>query len=129
MQEEKEVELYAYEKELAFYVVNFYMSKSCFDSLTEVEKMFIMKEHENKLVLDATQIRNAVLNAELNANRKKGARFIELFKKKQEKADVMFNQEGIKTVLKMEEEQGKDWVQRIYDANNLKKPEGRDRNG
>lgn len=52
------------EKQFAFFVVNFQMSKHDFEELTEVEKNFIMKEWENKVVFESTMLRNAVLNAE-----------------------------------------------------------------
>ena len=47
------------------------MTPAEFGMLTEKEKMFIRKEHENKLISDTTWTRNAVLNAEANLNRKK----------------------------------------------------------
>ncbi|EAC8477292.1 phenylalanine racemase [Listeria monocytogenes] len=98
------------------------MSKRDFDELTEREKQFILKEWENKVVFDSTMERNAVLNAQINANRKRNARFVELHKKKQAKADREFNQQAQKTVAEMEKEGGKRWVDAIYAANGLKRP-------
>ncbi|EOR25020.1 hypothetical protein A499_06450 [Niallia nealsonii AAU1] len=99
------------------------MSKSEFDSLTEVEKMFIRKAHENKFLKDTTWIRNAVLNAEANINRKKGKKFIDLFPKKAHKVDKDYNENAVKNILGMEEKKGKSWVEKIFKANRVKSPE------
>ena len=66
-------------------------------------------------------MRNAVLNAEANINRKKGKKFIELFPKKQ-KADKDYNENAVKNILDMEEKNGKSWVDLVYKANGMKKP-------
>lgn len=97
------------------------MSRAEFDMLTEKEKMFIRKEHENKFISDTTWLRNAVLNAEANVNRKKGKKFIDLFPKKQ-KADKEYNQNAIETVLEIERIKGKSWVDKVYSANGMKTP-------
>lgn len=39
-----------------------------------------MKEWENKVIFESTMLRNAVLNAEQNLNRKRNSRFIDLHK-------------------------------------------------
>lgn len=111
---------YSYEQDLAFFVVNFGMSKQEYSHLTETEKMFIRKEYESKLVNEMTHMRNAVLNAVNNAMRKKGKSFIELFKKKNEKADKEYNEHAIKIIIDMEKKQGKSWVNKIYEANGIK---------
>lgn len=67
-------------KNSSLFVVNFRMSKHDFEELTEVEKNFIMKEWENKVIFESTMLRNAVLNAEQNLNRKRNSRFIDLHK-------------------------------------------------
>lgn len=113
---------FSYERDLAFFVVQVGMSRTEFDLLTEKEKMFIRKEHENKFIHDTTWLRNAVLNAEVNINRKKGKKFIELFLKKTRKADKDYNDNAITNILEMEEQKGKGWVERVYQANGMKKP-------
>jgi hypothetical protein len=112
---------FSYEKELAFFIVQIGMSRAEFDNLTEKEKMFIRKEHENKFISDTTWMRNAVLNAEANANRGKNKKFIDLFPKKQV-ADKEYNEDAIKNILEMEKTNGKSWVDRIYKANGIPKP-------
>jgi len=62
---------YSRERELAFFVVNFGFTKRDYNELTEVEKAFIYKAYETKLVTEMTYLRNAVLNAINNAFRKK----------------------------------------------------------
>lgn len=110
--------------DLAFFVVNFGFSKKEYEELTESEKMFIKKEFENKTVRESTYLRDAVYNAVNNALRKKGAKFQELFKKKQAKADTEFNENAIEVVLELEEKNGKSWVDLIYEKNGLQKPKG-----
>lgn len=112
---------FSYERDLAFFVVNFHMPPDQFNMLTEKEKMFIRKEHENKFLKDTTWMRNAVLNAEANINRKKNKRFIELFPKKQV-ADKEYNENAIKNIMEMEKQNGKSWVDLVYKANGMKKP-------
>lgn len=117
---------FSYEKDLAFFVVQTGLSRSEFDMLTEKEKMFIRKEHENKFIKDTTWMRNAVLNAEANINRKKNKRFIDLFPKKN-KADKEYNENAVKSILEMEEHNGKSWVDQVYKANGMKKPISKER--
>lgn len=112
---------YSYEMDLAFFVVQIGLSRTEFDLLTEKEKLFIRKEHENKFVSDTTWMRNAVLNAEANINRKKNKKFIDLFPKNQ-KADIEYNENAIQSITEMEQEKGKSWVEQIYKANGMEKP-------
>lgn len=105
--------------ELAFFVVEVGMSKAEYEQLTETEKMFIRKRHEQKFINETTWLRNAVLNAVNNALRKKGKKFIDLFPKAPKKADKEYNENAIKTILEMEEKKGKGWVEKIYRANNI----------
>ncbi|MBU5594918.1 phenylalanine racemase [Amphibacillus sp. MSJ-3] len=114
---------YATERDLAFFVVNFGFNKQDYNELTELEKMFIRKEYESKLVNDMTHIRNAVLNAVNNALRKKNKKFIELFKKKNEKVDLEYNLKAVDVITEIEERDGKSWVDKIYQASGLKKPQ------
>ncbi|MBM7717205.1 hypothetical protein JOC94_004230 [Bacillus thermophilus] len=88
-----------------------------------MEKAFIYKAYETKLVNEMTHIRNAVLNAVNNAFRKKNKKFIDLYKKKQAKADKEYNHNAIQVIHEIEEKEGKSWVDRIYKESGLKKPE------
>ncbi|MDE0582243.1 phenylalanine racemase [Planococcus sp. A6] len=98
------------------------MSRAEFDGLTEVEKLFISKEYENKFIHDTTWMRNAVLNAEANVNRGKNKPFKELFPKKQTKADKEYNQNAEKTIERIEKKNGKGWVARILERNGITTP-------
>ena len=104
-------------------MVNFNYSKADYDALTETEKKFIYKAYETKTISDCTHIRNAVLNATVNANRKKNKKFIELFEKKQEKVDVEFTENALEVINEVEERDGKSWVDLLYNKNGLKRPE------
>ena len=112
---------FSYEKDLAFFVVHFHMTPAEFGMLTEKEKMFIRKEHENKLISDTTWTRNAVLNAEANLNRKKHKRFIELFPKKPTKVDKEYNENAVKIIEEMDRNNGQGWIERILKATGMKK--------
>ncbi|MBC1823631.1 phenylalanine racemase [Listeria seeligeri] len=117
------------EKQLAFFVVNFHMTKHDFEELTEVEKNFIMKEWENKVIFESTMLRNAVLNAEQNLNRKRNSRFIDLHKKRQKKADVNYTVNALQTISENEAQEGKGWIDRIYQANGLSRPKNKEERG
>lgn len=110
------------EIDLAFFVVHLQMSLSDYYLLTETEKLFIRKAHEQKFMSDTTWTRNAVLNAEANVNRGKNKKFIELFPKKQARADKKYNENAIAVIEEMEQEQGKSWVDKVFQANGMKKP-------
>ncbi|MBF2513849.1 phenylalanine racemase [Listeria marthii] len=117
------------EKQLAFFVVNFHMTKHDFEELTEVEKNFIMKEWENKVIFESTMLRNAVLNAEQNLNRKRNSRFIELHKKRQKKADVNYTVNALQAISENEAQEGKAWIDRVYGANGLRRPKNKEERG
>lgn len=102
------------------------MTKHDFEELTEVEKNFIMKEWENKVIFESTMLRNAVLNAEQNLNRKRNTRFIDLHKKRQKKADVNYTVNALQAILENETQEGKAWIDRIYSANGLRRPKNKE---
>lgn len=116
------LEEYSNEVDFAFFAVNFNYSKSDYNELTPKDKAFIRKAYENKVVKETTDIRNAVYNAIGNALSKKNSKFVELWKKNQKKADKEKAIEDIQSVLIIEEKEGKSWVDKIYKANNMKKP-------
>jgi len=113
---------YATAQDFAFFVVNFGYTKRDYDALTELEKLFIRKAYETKLINDTTYMRNAVLNATINANRKKGKKFVDLFKKKQIKADKEYNENALKTIIETEQKEGKSWVDKLYAGIGRKRP-------
>ena len=118
---ELRAESYRREQDFAFFHVNFGTPREEYLKMTELEKAFIRKEYEMKVVADNTHARNAFYNAYVNANRKKNQRFIELYKKqKQEKADKEYNLNAIKVIEKMEKRDGKDWVKKVYKAAGMK---------
>lgn len=114
-----------YQKEIdfAFFVVNFQYSKADYEALTPKEKIFIMKAWETKLVSDTTHIRNATLNAVSNAMRKKGSKFADLWTKKQQRLDTELAHNNLRIVEKIENNNDKSWVDKVYKANGMRKPE------
>ena len=103
-------------------MVNFGMSVKDYEYLSETEKLFISKAYEDHTVNFFTHLRNAVMNGVSNAMRKKSKKFIELFKKKQQKVDKEYNQNATAIVEELEARDGKGWVDVIYAANGLKRP-------
>ncbi len=67
-------------------------------------------------------MRNAVLNAVNNALRKKGSKFIDLWKRKQRQINRELVASHVEILSKVEEREGKSWVDLVYQANNLRKP-------
>lgn len=112
-----------YQKEIdfAFFAVNFGYSKTDYEVLTLKEKAFIYKAWEEKIVSDSTTLRNAVLNAVNNALRKKGKKFIHLWKKKQKRANKDIITNNLKIVRELEARDGKKWVDAVYKANGMKR--------
>ena len=84
--------------------------------------MFIRKAYENKTVFDSTILRDAIMNANYNLNRKKGKRFKRLWTligkiTRTEKETYKENREKI---LQIEKEKPSNWIEKIYRANGWK---------
>lgn len=88
-----------------------------------MQRALILKELELKEVKEDMRINAAVINAISNANRGKNKPFKKLWKKK--KGSTTVNPEKFKTqikdILELEKEQGKDWVDLIYQANGIER--------
>lgn len=111
---DENAELYADERDFAFFCTHFNYSRADYNALTPVEKAFILKAYENKVVEETTLIRNAVLNALVNSMRKKEKRFIELWEKKCEKADPETIEENIQIVNQASQNSNVNWIEKIY---------------
>lgn len=107
--------------DFAFFVVNFHYTRADYDALTAVEKAFIYKAYETKVVRDSNIERDAVLNAVANAHRKKGKQVQALWKKRPKKADMVVVMENINLVHEIEKGE-KNWIDKIYEANGMKPP-------
>lgn len=103
---------------LAFFVANFNYTKAEYEKLTIKERKFILKAWENKVIFENHLDRNAVSNAYINANRKKGAKSFPLWKKAVNKnIDIKKLKADFREIEKIENEDGgKKWVQAIYAA-------------
>jgi len=105
-------------------VVNFGYTKADYEALTPAEKLFIRKAHEDKTVGDSSLFEKAVEIAIGNTVcRKKGKRALSLWHKQQRPADKAVVQKQIEIVKEVEEKNGKNWVQAIYEAAGIKMPE------
>ena len=111
--------------DFAFFVANFHYSREEYNALTPTEKAFIFKAWEDKTVSDSTVLRDAVLNAVANALRKKNSRFKKLWRKLQGKSDREKAKEDIQIVNEIEKKEGKDWIDRIFSANGMKRKGGK----
>lgn len=110
--------------DFAFFAVNLGYSKRDYYELTQREAAFIRKAWEEKLVSDSTLMRNAVLNAVSNALRKKNSRFRELWKKLDRSIDKGVAEENVKIIQEIEEKEGKGWIDKVLQANGLKRRKG-----
>lgn len=104
-------------------MVNFGYTKADYEALTPAEKLFIRKAYEDKTVGDSTLFQKAVEVAVGNVMRKKGKRPVQLWEKQQRPADKAVVQKQIEIVNEVEEKNGKNWVQAIYQAAGIKMPE------
>lgn len=118
---DKLAEPYRNDMDFAFFAVNLGYSKGDYYELTPREAAFIRKAWEEKLVSDNTLMRNAVLNAVSNALRKKNARFRELWKKLGRTVDKEKAVDNLNLVHEIEEKEGKGWIDKILQANGLKR--------
>lgn len=96
-------------------------------ALTPAERLFIRKAHETRTVQETTLLRDAVMNAEYNVNRKKGKPFKKLWNRiisltQAERKDKRKDIEKIREIEKRETE--KNWIRRIYEANGWVKKKG-----
>ncbi|AAM79921.1 TPA: hypothetical protein ACQNWS_000919 [Streptococcus pyogenes] len=115
--------------DFAFYFVNFGTTKSEFLELTRREKAFIRKAWEDKQVRESELMRNAVLNAVSNAMRKKSAKFVDLWKRQQQPANMEIVEAHLEIINKNIADEGKYWVDLVYQANNMTKPSEGAENG
>ena len=99
------------------------MSKKEYGELTPAERAFVYKAWEEKTVRDTTYIRDAVLNAEYNVNRKKGKKFRKLWNPVGSPTQTQKRsyEDTKKKILQMEKERPTNWVDKIYEANGWKR--------
>ena len=105
------------------------MSKKEYGELTPTERAFIYKAWEEKTVRDTTYMRDAVMNAEYNVNRKKGKKFRKLWSPvgSLTQTEKRTYEDTKKKILEIEKEKPTKWVEKIYQANGwkLKKKENK----
>lgn len=104
-------------RDFAFFAVNFGYSKRDYLELTYAEKSFLMKAYEDKVVADSNLMAAAVGNAVGNALRKKGKRPRKLWRKAAKPGDYAQRQQQTAIAKKIEEKEGKRWVDLVYAAN------------
>lgn len=104
-------------------MVEFGLSKKEYGELTPAEKAFIYKAWEDKIVRDTTYIRDAVMNAEYNVNRKRGKRFRKLWTPlgRITKTEKETYRENRKRILQIEKEKPTKWIDKIYQVNGWKR--------
>ncbi|HIT90554.1 MAG TPA: hypothetical protein IAC41_09075 [Candidatus Merdenecus merdavium] len=107
---------FIYEKNLAFFVVNFGYTPDQFGDLTYKEMLFIRKEWENKKILDSQLFYKALATVSYNENRKKGKKAKSLWDvnnnkqyTKKYKQTLKDNLTLVKEINAKEKEAGFDW--------------------
>lgn len=110
--------------DFAFFAVNFGYSKRDYEELTKTEKAFIFRAYEDKVVAQSTVFRDAVLNAVANAFRKKNSKFKKLWKKVNEKVDKEVARKNMSVIMEIEEREGKQWVERVFQENGIQMKRG-----
>lgn len=108
---------YQKEIELAFFIVNFGMSKQEYESLRPIEKHFIYKAYENKLVSDTTHTQRAVQTAFYNVQRPKNAPMLPLWVKKVSRETLQNVKEAYVEMKKEETKESPLWVKKLYQLN------------
>lgn len=91
-----------------------------------MDRLFIRKAHEDKVVSESQMLSTAVTNAIGNAWRKKNKDPQPLWKKKQKKLDKDVAEDTLENVLAVEEKEGKGWLDILYSKNGMRRPK-RDR--
>lgn len=114
---------YQYDIGFAFFAANLGYSLSDYEELTPVQRALILKELELKEVKEDNRINAAVINAIANANRPKNRAYKPLWKKnkKAKPTNKEEMKEKISIVQRMEDDQGKSWVDKIYVANGIER--------
>lgn len=116
------MEPYRRDIDFAFFAVNFGYSKKDYEELTPREVFFIRKAWEDKLVTDSYMTYNAVFTATYNVTRKKNKKALKLWKKsKVQKADTETVHDNLQIVHEVEGKEGKGWIDRILEANGMKR--------
>lgn len=116
--------------DFAFFAINLGYSKSEYEELTPRDVYFLRKAWEDKKVLDTQMIYNAVFTATYNVNRTKHKRALKLWRKRRvQKANMESVNENKTSIREIEENEGKDWVRQIYEANGIKLTERTVENG
>lgn len=109
--------------------MHFGYTRADYDALTQTERAFIMKAYEDMVVSDSTTTRNAVFNATINANRKKGKPFRKLWQRARRQADREKARDDLSTIrdIEKQEKKGKSglplWLERVYAGSGRKIPQ------
>lgn len=122
-QYKEEAKPYQNDIDFAFFAANFGYGKAEYDALTPREVNFLYKAWENRIVTESYNIYNSVFTAVYNATRQKGKKALKLWQKnKVKKVDSELVRENINTIKEVESKEGKEWVNKIYQANGIKMP-------
>lgn len=104
---------YQKEIELAFFMVNFGLSKVEYESLRPIEKHFIYKAYENKLVSETTHIQRALQTAFYNVQRPKGSTPLVLWKRKTKGEATEHLKKAYEEMRQLEKQSH--WVKYLYE--------------
>ena len=74
--------------DFAFFAVNLGWSLEDYHQITPIQRLFILKEWERKVVRDSDMLKHAVELAIANVHRGRGKAYIQLWRRKSEEGDV-----------------------------------------
>ena len=74
--------------DFAFFAVNFGWSLADYQSITPIQRLFILREWERKIVRETDMLKSAVELAVANVHRGKGKAYLQLWKRKVEAGDI-----------------------------------------
>lgn len=84
----EEAGAYRKESDFAFFAVNLGWSLSEYESITPIQRLFILREWERKVVRETDMLKQAVELAVANVHRGKGKAYMQLWKRKVDAGDI-----------------------------------------
>lgn len=90
------MKLFEPETKFAFFAANYGWTREQYESITPIERLFLIKEYENKVVRLSTLLQGAVELAVANVFRKKGKSRKKLWKKKYKEGEIPISRKEFK---------------------------------
>lgn len=123
-EEKEEDSPYEGVRDYAFFRVNLGMHRQEYDFLTPLEREFMLKAYEDRMVTNVHRIYSACFAASYNVGRRKGKRAIEPLRKAQSKnqIDPELLESQISIIREIDQKEGTAWVDKVYSSLHMKRP-------